>query len=66
MDKETKHKIEELERRLKQINGTDSLRSVNFSDLCIHSGLKFPTKFKHQDFKKYDSKSYLYTHLKVY
>lgn len=50
VDRETKDKVEELERQLKQIQGTDSLGNVNFSDLCIHIGLKFPTKFKCLDF----------------
>lgn len=66
IDKETKDKVEELERQLKQIKGTDSLGSVNFSDLCIHPGLKFPTKFKCPDFEKYNGKSCPYAHLKVY
>lgn len=35
VDKETKHKVEELERQLKQIKDTDSLGSVNFNDLCM-------------------------------
>lgn len=33
VDKETKDKVDELERRLKQIKGKDSLRSSNFNDL---------------------------------
>lgn len=40
--------------------------SVSFSDLCIHPGLKIPTKFKCLDFEKYDRKSCPYAHLKVY
>lgn len=40
VDKETKDKVEELERQLKQIKGTDSFGSVNFNDLCIQPGLK--------------------------
>lgn len=66
VDKETKDKVEELERQLKQIKGTDSLGNVNFSDLCIYPGLKFPNKFKCPDFEKYDGKSCPYAHLKVY
>lgn len=45
VDREIKDKVEELERQLKQIKGIDSLDSVNFNNLCIHPGLKFPTKF---------------------
>lgn len=45
VDKETKDKVYELERQLKQITridlGIDSLGNVNFNDLCIHLGLKF-------------------------
>lgn len=66
IDKETKDKIDELKRQLKYIKGTNSLGSVNFNELCIHPGLKFPAKFKHPDFEKYDAKSCPYTHLKVY
>lgn len=66
VDKETKDKVEELERQLKQIKGVDSLESVNLSDLYIQPGLKFITKFKCPDFKKYDGKSCPYAHLKVY
>lgn len=65
IDKETKDKVEELERQ-KQIKGTDSLDNINFSDLCIHPEIKFPAKFKCPDFKKYDGKSCSYAHLKVY
>lgn len=46
VDRETKDKVKELERQIKQIKGTDSLGIVNSRDLCIHPGLKFPTKFK--------------------
>lgn len=53
VDKEKKEKVEELERQLKQIKGTDSLGSVNPNDL--HPlGLKFPAKFKYPEFEKYD------------
>lgn len=41
-----KDKVEELEKQLKQIKGTDSFESINFSDFCINSGLKFLSKFK--------------------
>lgn len=37
----------------------DSLGSVNFSDLSIHPGVKFPVPFKYLDFEKYDEKSCL-------
>lgn len=63
MDKETKGKIEKLERQLKQIKATDLLGSVNFNNLCIHPGLKFTTKFK---CLKYDEERCPYAHLKVY
>lgn len=66
VDKETKDKVEEIERQLKQIKGTDSLGSVHFNNLCIHPRLKFLAKFKCSNFEKYDRKSYLYAHLKVY
>lgn len=58
--------MEELERQLKQIKGTDSLGSGNYSDLCIHLELNFHAKFNCLDFEKYDGKSYPYAHLKVY
>lgn len=45
---------------------TDSLRSFNLNDLCIHPGLKFPTKFKWSDFEKHDGKELLYVHFRVY
>lgn len=48
--------MKELEMQLKQIKGTDSLRSLNCDDLCIHPRLKFPTKLKSPDFEKYDEK----------
>lgn len=35
IDNETKEKVVYLERQLKRIKGTDSLGSVNFSELCI-------------------------------
>lgn len=65
VDKDTKDKVQQLERQLKQIKGTDSLGRVNFSDLCIHPGLKFPAKFR-CNFEKYDGKSCPYAHMKVY
>lgn len=65
IDKETNDKVEDLERQLKQIKGTDSLGSINFNDLYIHPGLKFPTTFKCLDFEKYDGKNCPYAHLKV-
>lgn len=40
--------------------------SVNFNDLFIRPELKFPTKFKGPNFRKYDGKSCLYAHRKVY
>lgn len=46
MDKETKEKVEELERQLRQIKGIDYLGSFDFDDLYIHLGLKFPAKFR--------------------
>lgn len=64
VDKETKDKVEELERQLKQIKGEDSLRGVNFNDLCIHHGLKFLTKFRCLDFEKYDGKTSLFATLR--
>lgn len=63
---ENQDKVDELEGQLKQIKRIDSLGSVNFNDLCIHPDLKFPVNFKCPDFKKYDGKSCLYAHLKVY
>lgn len=66
VDKETKDRVNKLERQLKQIKRTYSLGSVNFSNLWNHPGLKFSTKFKCPDFEKYDSKSFFYAHLKVY
>lgn len=66
VDKETKDKIEELERQLKQTKGIDSLGSVNFNNLCMNLGLKFPTKFKCPRFKKYNGNSCPYAHLKMY
>lgn len=41
----------------KQIKDTDFLGCVNFNDLCIYQGLRFPTKFKLLDFKKYDERA---------
>lgn len=38
------------------MKGSHSLGSMNFYDLCIHLGLKFPTNFKCADFEKYDGK----------
>lgn len=51
-----KKKAEELEKQLTQMKGADSLGSVDFNDLCIHSSLKLPSKFKCPDFEKYDGK----------
>lgn len=62
----TKEKVEELEKQLKQMEGTDSLGNVNYSDLCIHLCLKFPTKFKCPNLGKHDGKRCMYTHLKLY
>lgn len=44
VDKEAKEKVEELERLLREIKGTDSFGSVIFNDLCIHPGLKLLAK----------------------
>lgn len=63
MDNETNNKIEELERQVKQIKGTDSLGSVNLNYLCIHAGLKFRPS---SSVRKIQGESCLYTHLKVY
>lgn len=67
VDKETKEKVGELERHLKQIRGADSLRSINFNDLFIHPGLKFSLLNSNlQIFEKYNRKSLSLALLKVY
>lgn len=49
----------------KQMKGADLLGGVNFNNLYIHLGLKFPPKFECPDFEKYDGKG-VPTHLKLY
>lgn len=66
VEKETKEMVEELEKQLKQIKGVDSWGSVDFNDLCLHLGLKFPPRFKCPDFEKYDGKGCPYAHLRIY
>lgn len=65
VDNEIKEKVDELERKLKQIEEADSQGNVNFIDLCIHPGLKLSAKIKWLNFEKYDGKSCTYTHLKL-
>lgn len=57
VDKEAKEKIEELERQLKQIKGTDSLGSLNFNDLCMHPGLNSPPNSNVQTLRNITEKS---------
>lgn len=71
-EEETQQKLVEKQ-RAKWMSSRDSsnrlknrfFRKCQINDYYIHPRLRFPTKFKCPDFKKYDGKSYLY-HLKVY
>lgn len=61
-----KEKKEVLEKQIKQMKGADSLRSVNFKDLCIQSSLKFPPEFNAQTLKSTVKKKCLYICFKLY
>lgn len=65
VDKETKHKVKELEKQLKQIKGTNSLGSVNFSYLCT-AWFEVSSKIQCLDFENYGCRSCCYAHLKIY
>lgn len=65
-ERETKDKIDSLEKQIRQIKGADAMGSVNFTDLCIYLNLKLPPKFKMPDFQKYDGKSCPMAHLRLY
>lgn len=65
-EKETKDKIDSLEKQIRQIKGAEAMSSVNFTDLCIYPNLKLPQKFKMPDFQKYDGKNCPMAHLRLY
>lgn len=48
-----KELVEELKKQIKQMKGVDSLGSVMFSDLSIHQGVRFPSKYKFPDFDQW-------------
>lgn len=52
MEKETKEKLDCLEKQTHQLKGYDAMESVNYSDLYVYLDLKLPPKFKMHDFKK--------------
>lgn len=66
VEKKTKEKVKELEKQSRKMKEVDSLGSVHFNDLCIHTGLNFLLKFKCPDFKKYDGKGCPYVQLRLY
>ena len=55
-----------LDKRLKEIEGTDGLRSVNLRELCLVSDVVIPPKFKMPKFKKYDGTKCPENHLATY
>ena len=55
-----------LDKRLKEIEGTDDLGSVDPRELCLVPDVVIPPKFKMSKFEKYDGTKCLENHLATY
>ena len=55
-----------LDKRLKEIEGTDNLESVDLRELCLVPNVVIPPKVKIPKFKKYDGTKCLENHLATY
>src|ERR1044072_10002732 len=62
---ESEKKLRLLEKRMKAIEGRDSL-DLDAPSLCLVPGIKIPAKFKVPIFEKYKGTSCPITHIKVY
>ncbi|XP_057969466.1 uncharacterized protein LOC131158618 [Malania oleifera] len=57
---------DELEERLKAIEGTQAASTARRSDYCLVPNVVLPPKFKMPDFKKFDGTTCPRTHLRMY
>ncbi|GKV11482.1 hypothetical protein SLEP1_g22739 [Rubroshorea leprosula] len=64
--REVDHKLQQLKKALKAMQGPQAYGSTDLDDLCCYSDIQRNFKFKQPDFDKYDGLSYLYTHLQMY
>lgn len=55
-----------MEETIRSIKGIRSHDSVNYSDLCILPGARYPDKFQILEYEKYNGLGDPYTHLNVY
>ena len=55
-----------LDKKLKEIEGVDDLRSVDPKELCLVPDVAIPPKFKISKFEKYDGTKYPENHLATY
>ena len=55
-----------LDKKLKEIEGVNDLRSVNLRELCLVLDLVILSKFKMPKFEKYDGTKCLENHLATY
>ena len=55
-----------LDKKLKEIEGTNNLGSVDPRELCLVPGVVIPPKFKIPNFKKYDGTKCPENHLATY
>ncbi|KAL0544948.1 hypothetical protein IC582_020078 [Cucumis melo] len=61
-----KQKLDVLEERLQEIEGTDVYGNIDATQLCLVPGLIIPAKFKVPKFDKYDGSTCTRSHLIMY
>ncbi|GKV11574.1 hypothetical protein SLEP1_g22822 [Rubroshorea leprosula] len=64
--REVDHKLQQLEKALKAMQGPQSYGSIDLDDLCYSPGIQTNFKFKQSDFDKYDGSGCPYAHLQMY
>lgn len=58
--------MRQMEETIRSIKGVGYHGSVNYSELWIFLGGRYPDKFQVQEFEKYNGLGDLYNHLKIY
>ncbi|XP_057969566.1 uncharacterized protein LOC131158698 [Malania oleifera] len=62
----TEYRCDELEERLRAIEGTRTTSTARPSDYCLVPNVVIPPKFKMPDFEKFDGTTCPQTHLRMY
>ncbi|GLU06506.1 hypothetical protein SLE2022_235360 [Rubroshorea leprosula] len=64
--REVDHKLQQLEKALKAMQGLQAYGSIDLDDLCYYLGIQTNFRFKQSDFDKYDGSGCPYAHLQMY